>query len=572
MKIKTIHIHNFRGIIDQTLHLGNYSLLVGANNTGKTTIIDCIRVFYEKDKYSYTNERDFPKKDYEDNESFIEIEYEVTDEEYESLAEIYKVGFNRLKVKKSFETSEKLSDGKSAKNIIRGFTREGIYSSESFYGAKNVQNGKLGEIIYIPASNEVNEFIKLSGPSALRDLITSILTNVINESETYNEFKSSIEKFSFQIKETESKNNQSLNIFEKELNQNLLPWGTSFHLNIEAPPIPDIIKSMTKYCLRDTDLKCEQDIENYGSGFQRYFIYSLITSGNKYLSSPVIPQKKEFSPKLSLLLFEEPEAFLHPPQQVKLAHDLKMLGEREDWQILCSTHSPSFVSKAIEDIPSIIHLEKKSSKRVCTHQIESDQLEDLFISNLRIIEILDKYPDRKKELLEEDSSPEINLIKYFIILNPDRASALFSERVLLVEGPSEVNLINKLLDEDKIISKNSIYVFDCLGKYNIHRFMNLFGKLGIYHSVLFDGDNERNEHKEINDLIENSRNSFTLKTKKFPSNLEDSLGVEKIPESRKKPQHLMYLYINQKIEQEKLNNFIEIIQELINDENITIPK
>jgi len=52
-----LHIHNFRGIIDQTLHLGNYSLLVGANNTGKTTIIDCIRVFYEKDKYSYTNEK-----------------------------------------------------------------------------------------------------------------------------------------------------------------------------------------------------------------------------------------------------------------------------------------------------------------------------------------------------------------------------------------------------------------------------------------------------------------------------------------------------------------------------------
>ncbi len=565
MKIETIHIHYFRGIFDQELHLGDYSLLVGPNNSGKTTVMDCIRAFYEKDKYSYNKDRDFPKKGDEGEESYIEIEYKLTDEEYESLAEIYKVGSNRLKVKKSFDTSEKLSDGKPAKNVIRGFTREGIYRNELFYGAKNVQNGKLGEIIYIPASNEVNEFIKLSGPSALRDLITSILSNVINESETYNEFRSSIEKFSSQIKVTESKNKQSLNIFEEELNQILLPWGTSFKLNIEAPQISDVIKWMTKYSLRDADLECDQDIENYGSGFQRFFIYSLISSGNKYLSSPVIPQKKEFSPKLSLLLFEEPEAFLHPPQQVKLAHDLKRLGKKEDWQILCSTHSPSFVSKAVEDIPSIIHLEKNSGL-VNIYQIGNEQLENIFITNLKLIKILEKYPGPQKKLSEEDSSREINLIKYFMSLSPDRASAFFSELVLLVEGPSEVNLINKLFEEEKIISRKNVYVFDCLGKYNIHRFMNLFNKMGIHHSVLYDGDNERDEHKEINDLIESSRNSFTLKTKKFPIDLEDSLGVEKIQESHKKPQHLMYLYINQKIDEEKLNNFIKIIQELIDDE------
>lgn len=62
MKIYTIHIHNFRGIIDQELHLGNYSLLVGPNNSGKTTVIDSIRAFYEKDKYSYNKDRDFPRK------------------------------------------------------------------------------------------------------------------------------------------------------------------------------------------------------------------------------------------------------------------------------------------------------------------------------------------------------------------------------------------------------------------------------------------------------------------------------------------------------------------------------
>ena len=564
MKIDTIHIHNFRGIIDQTFQLGDYSLLVGANNTGKTTVMDCIRAFYEKDGYSYKSDRDSPKKGKEDGESFIEIEYCLSDEEYDSLAENYQIAPNRLKVKKSFETSEKLSDGKPAKGVIRGFTREGVYSGESFYGAKNVQNGKLGEIIYIPASNDVTEFTKFSGPSALRDLVTNILTNVLNENQSYTELTSSIENFSSKIKTIESKNNQSVNVFEEELNQMLTPWGTSFQINIEAPGLPEIIKSMTKYCFIDNNLGCEQDINNYGSGFQRHFIYSLIRIGNKYLSNPKISTKKEFSPQLSLLLFEEPEAFLHPPQQIKLAHDLKRLGEESNWQILCSTHSPSFVSRAVEDVISIIHFENNGGI-VSTHQINKEQLDSLFVSNLKIMQILEKFHKLDEDLVEEDSSPEINLIKYFMSLNPDRASAFFSEIVLLVEGPSEVYLINKLLEEEIIISNNNVYVFDCLGKHNIHRFMNLFGALGINHSVLYDGDNEKNEHKEINDLIENNIKDYTLKINKFPDDLEVSLGVETIKENYKKPQHLLYLYINQEIDQEKLDNFINVIQDLISN-------
>jgi len=110
----------------------------------------------------------------------------------------------------------------------------------------------------------------------------------------------------------------------------LLPWGSSFQLRIETPPISDIIKSMTKYYLIDNYLGCEQDIENYGSGFQRHFIYSLITSGNKYLIDHNSSEKKEFIPNLSLLLFEEPEAFLHPSQQIKLARDLMAMAINRD--------------------------------------------------------------------------------------------------------------------------------------------------------------------------------------------------------------------------------------------------
>lgn len=39
MKIKNITIHNFRSVLDGQFNLDNYTLLVGENNAGKTTII-----------------------------------------------------------------------------------------------------------------------------------------------------------------------------------------------------------------------------------------------------------------------------------------------------------------------------------------------------------------------------------------------------------------------------------------------------------------------------------------------------------------------------------------------------
>ncbi|MDW8289067.1 MAG: AAA family ATPase, partial [Flammeovirgaceae bacterium] len=75
MRAVAIKIHNFRTFADAELSLSPYSLLVGANNTGKSNLIDAIRVFYEKD-IKYEEGRDFPKFPVADKESWIEIQFE----------------------------------------------------------------------------------------------------------------------------------------------------------------------------------------------------------------------------------------------------------------------------------------------------------------------------------------------------------------------------------------------------------------------------------------------------------------------------------------------------------------
>ena len=62
MKIKNIVIHNFRSIIDATFAMKDYMLVIGANNSGKSAVVDAIRAFYEVDKESkFVAERDAPK-------------------------------------------------------------------------------------------------------------------------------------------------------------------------------------------------------------------------------------------------------------------------------------------------------------------------------------------------------------------------------------------------------------------------------------------------------------------------------------------------------------------------------
>ena len=152
-------IHNFRSIEDVEIELLPYSLLVGPNNSGKSNLIAAIRAFYEKPKFD--EEKDFPKFPTKDKESWIEIQFLPDQNEWNDLKDEYKLHDRTFRVRKYFKSKEKDAEGKK---------KEGIYayideklSGSLFYGAKNVQQGKFGEIIYIPAVSKLDEHTRLTG-------------------------------------------------------------------------------------------------------------------------------------------------------------------------------------------------------------------------------------------------------------------------------------------------------------------------------------------------------------------------------------------------------------------------
>lgn len=560
MKLTYVTIHNFRGILDASMKFHDYSLLVGANNAGKSTIIDCIRAFYEKDGFKFKKDCDFPFTGETDAESWIELTFTLTDEENESLKDEYKIDKNTLKVRKYFHTSQKLHDGKNATGSILAYKTDGTLSNEPFYGAKNVQSGKFGDLIYIPAISKVDEHTKLSGPSALRDLITNIMSDVVERSDAYESLAKSVTAFADTVRSIETEDNRSLASFEEDLNDLLKPWQTNFNLKFKPPSTSEIIKSMLGWDIRDNHHDKPQGVEYFGSGFQRHFIYSLIRLGAKYLPKRVSKKAKDFTPSLNLVLFEEPEAFLHPPQQDDLARNLMKMSGNADWQIICSTHSAHFVSRNANQIPAIIRA-RRDGGIVSTFQINNDQWNEIVDANQAIEKVAEKYPKVKKSMQADDLKPEMEAVKYFLWLNPDRAGMFFAQNVLLVEGPSETALINRLLDDAKLNIPQGTYILDCLGKYNIHRFMSLLNALGIPHSVLHDDDDNKNEHQELNQLISESKHDeFTRAIVKISKDLESALDVKSPGSSHRKPQHLLYCYTTGQIKNDKLKKFCDLVE------------
>jgi putative ATP-dependent endonuclease of the OLD family len=553
MKIAHIKIHNFRSIKDGEFDLENYNLLIGENNSGKSTVINALRTFYENDGLKFSASRDFPKFETEDKESWIEIEFSLTEDENENLRDEYKLPDNRLKVRKYFQSENKELVSSQNSNIFA--YEHGELSKNNFYGAKNISQTKLGRVIFIPEISKTSDTLKLSGPSPLRDITNFVFSRIVKTSPSYSALNSAFDSFNKEFDEESKKEDFSFNNLKKDINSDLESWDIAFGLRVNPIKPTDIVKNLLGHYIIDKNLgEKEVSIESLGQGVQRHLIYTLIKLSSKYTEIKE-PKKKEFSPDLTLLLFEEPEAFLHPTQQENLNLSLKKLSEST--QIILTTHSPVFVSRNTKDLSSLIKLNKLKSISTL-HFLSDEKIDELFNNNIGLLKFLEGEDIDESAKIYEES------FKYFLWLDSERSVSFFSKHVIICEGATEKAFLDLMINTKWIdLKEKQLYFLDCLGKFNIHRFMNIFGELGIKHSILFDGDNNKGKHEKINDFINSNKNDLTHKIAMFEDDLEAFLGVEKAERPDLKPLNLLLKYESGKIEEKRIDELKTIIEGLV---------
>ncbi|MGU2008102.1 ATP-dependent nuclease [Pseudomonas aeruginosa] len=559
MKLRAITIHNFRSVLDADIEAHDYMLLVGANNAGKSTILNALRAFYDDAKWTA---EDFPKAGTTDNESWVQLKFRLDDDEWAGLADEYKedVADQSLTVRRYFKSDNKARVQKDQSNIF-GFTK-GQLSDALFYGAKNVGTAKVGQVLYVPALTTPAEQTKMSGPSPLRNMLNFLLKKVVSKSEAYKEITTAFEKLNHEAR----KDDGFLSEISRPLNTAISSWSIKIDLSVNSVAPEDISKSLVKFAFVDSSLgDVGFDLERYGHGFQRSVIYELIRLAPTFKDEKKA-DKKEFNPSFNLVLFEEPEAFLHPSQQESMAFHLRRLGAEEGQQVIITTHSPTFAGKAAEQIGQIVRVQR-SNGATLTFQPKGAKITELFEQGGDLLKALQAFvadggipEDRKKNAKKMIANPpqgdigaQEEQFRFQLWLDGERASLFFADKVLLLEGATERGLFNYLLANDwHDLGTQRICLVDVLGKYNFHRYMALMEAFGIPHGVMLDDDNGKEHQSAVNDLVEASVNGHSLAAPvKFADCLETFLGLP-VPAKDRKPIEILKAVTGGQIAADKL--------------------
>lgn len=340
MKIDSLSVKNFKSIKEVHLEDINHAMiLVGKNSTGKTVILEAIRVF--------TGEYELTDRDFQDPTLPISISATLSVDE-EDLEQLHCMG--AVSKYKNFDLWLK-----DFKKKLPSFHEDG-----SIYLECNMKKGKA--LVYSDGINKKNKYIKQIFPKVyfvdykrnLETIQTDILSFLGNaeehpcdgKAESINHiYKKQIEELTVNELMTVLEYklaHTNLNAFSEKITEKFEKYSSSnssiqYSMDIN---MDELIKIQTMVQNRIT--KVVEPIETISPGLRNiYFLAVLeayIEEGDYHLPC--------------LIMIEDPEMFLHPELQKVASEILYRLSKKN--QVIFSTHSPNmifnFSSKQINQV------------------------------------------------------------------------------------------------------------------------------------------------------------------------------------------------------------------------------
>lgn len=479
MRLSKVRIENFRCFEDETVIFNDYTCLVGANGSGKSTVLAALRVFFGDSPGAAADFTRLQKDDFHNRDTsrnivvsltFTELEKEAQDEfinyvRHEQLvvsavatwndasntAEIKRFG-ERLAMKDFAEFFKADGDGKrvdelkaiyvkirescpqlpvpgskaAMKSALNDFESahpdlcELSRSEDLFYGFTGAALlRKFIEWIFVPAVKDASTEQLESKTTALGLLLKRTVRSKVSFTEKIKNLRAEVDKQYQQILE---ENQDALKSLSESLTTRIKEWAhpdAALSLLWRSDPSKNVSIQEPQAEVRAGEHGFrDADLSHFGHGLQRSFLLALLQelAGCKDIGGPKL-----------LLACEEPELYQHPPQARHLCSVLQKLADSNS-QVIISTHSPYFVpGRGFEDVR--ILRQEPISKQACVRYADPD--------------------DISKKLTEargkETFVPAGVELKIQQSLQPVLNEMFFANVLILVEGPEDLGYLSAYL-------------------------------------------------------------------------------------------------------------------------------
>ena len=435
MRLKTLYVKGFRNFKEVTVNLNEHSLIIGANDVGKTNLIYALRILLD---------RSFSDYDYELAESDF-FAYEDTHEIiirafFEDITEECVIARLPGKIsddgKMVLQYAATINNGKVEYQFFcgRSESEEDLKEIDSPYYRKYLN------LKYISSRREFWNYINKTKKELLQQAKENRTVEVVEADDAlYDEIEQKLQEVDSKIPQLSYVKNATEHL-NKELDK------LSIH-NREQQVVFDTASTDIDRVIQNVSVTSKYGDKKLiigGEGRINQIYLSLWASQN---------QHTEISNEVSLICVEEPETYLHPHQQREVA---AYLGRTLQGQVILSSHSPYIVSEFSPN--SIIRLYKQN-----TH--------DTSVASNGCSEVIAEGID--------DFGYRMSVIP---------AEAFFSDCVILVEGPSEMVFYKTLAKQIEIeLDRLNISVLSVDGV-SFPTYMKILNAMQIYWISRTDND------------------------------------------------------------------------------------
>lgn len=506
MHISNLKIRNFRAIENLELSFNKgLNVLIGENNSGKTAIIDLLRLIFDKGNYPheiYWKETDFRVVS---TDEIKPIEFEI---KFEIDNKNEKYWFNDLHIVEIDENNNMQDFLEVHGKITLINSNNSKKIKRDFWGGKDFENKIPWEVwnslnyTYLSPLRDVNRDLRPTN----NNLLTKLFLNIadLKDDEEYKEKMASIIKENFDNEEWIELLNEGKDKIMTHLKEmNFIDDFQDIDINFSTFEYEDIVKKLILQL--PVDLNDETNKINYFNLYQNGLGYNNLIYASTIFGD-IIQRKELLKQDYNLLLIEEPEAHLHPQLESTFFRYLQKLDIHNEFQIIVSSHSPTITAKTKLD--NVIVMKN------INNTIYATSIKDTCLKN-------------------ED---KIFLKKF---LDVTKSQLFFSNGVILVEGISEALLLPifaKMLGEEYDLEKNGIEVI--VTGISFQRYSGLFNsddpnkRLNFKCAVLTDDDGDKNglSDSRLNNLKELSKNNFktfigrnTFEWELFKNNLNSDI-------------------------------------------------